>query len=206
MNNITVQGIQDELKIIDPQERQLIKDNISKALSNDDLISILGYQFKDDVILYSDLDNYESIEDLLPEDKTFKIILVRDTEYSGHYVAILRYSNTIEWFDSFALQPGEELNYTGSSINNELDQTKGEINDLLYDGKRRGYKIVYNKINFQEYSTDTKTIATCGRYCLLRIIMMMKYNYDLNKFIIFMKNLKLRYRLNYDQMVSLIIK
>jgi len=46
----------------------------------------------------------------------------------------------------------------------------------------------------------------CGRYCSLRIIMLLKYNYDLEQFNNFMDDLRRRYKLNYDELVSLIIK
>jgi hypothetical protein len=76
MNSVTLKNINQELEYIDPNERRTIDTNIEEPLSIDDLIKILGYQFRDDMILYSDLDKYKSIGQLLPRNKTFKIILI----------------------------------------------------------------------------------------------------------------------------------
>lgn len=206
MNTVSIKNIHKELKYIDPHERRIINTNIKRPLSTEELIEILGPTFRDDVILYSYLDNYSRIEDLLPTDKSFKIILVRDSEYSGHYVVILRYSKTIEWFDSYGIYPGHILEYMGSSINKQLDQTKGELISLLKGAQEDGYDTIYNKKAFQEYSTDKKLIATCGYYCSLRIILLLKYNFDLVQFTRFLEKLKAKYKLNYDELVSLIIK
>ena len=125
------------------------------------------------MILYSDLDKYKSIGQLLPRNKTFKIILIRDTPYSGHFVVILRYKKIIEWFDSYGFKPGAELDYM--MVNNKLDQTKSELINLLRDAQKKGFQIFYNNKDYQ-YSTDYKTISLCGRYCSLRVIMLLKYN------------------------------
>jgi hypothetical protein len=204
MNSVTLKNINQELEYIDPDERRLIDTNIEEPLTIDDLINILGYQFRDDMILYSDLDKYQSIGQLLPRNNTFKIILIRDTPYSGHFVVILRYKKIIEWFDSYGFKPGDELDYM--MVNNKLDQTKSELINLLRDAQKKGFQIVYNNKDYQQYSTDYKTIAVCGRYCSLRIIMLLKYNYDLEQFNNFMDDLRRRYKLNYDELVSLIIK
>ena len=205
MNNLTLGQIHEELKYIDPNERQIINKNIKESLSVDDLNDILGQQFSDDIILYSNLDQYRSIEDLLPTNKSFKVLLIRDSNYSGHYVCILRYNKTIEFFDSYGMYPSNELDYT-ENVNQSLGQTRDELLDLLQDAKQKGFKIEYNKIEFQQYSTGRKSIATCGRHVLFRIIMMIKYNYDLNKFVNFFISLERKYHLDFDNLVSLIIK
>lgn len=204
MNTVSIQNINKELQYIDPHERRIIDTNIEKPLSIDDLVKILGYQFRDDMILYSNLDQYKSIEQLLPRNKTFKIILIRDEPYSGHFVVILRYKKTIEWWDSYGFKPDDQLDYM--MVNNRLDQTKSELYDIFRDSQKKGFQIVYNKKAYQQYSTDYKTIAVCGRYCSLRVIMLLKHNYDLEQFNNFMDELKRRHGLSYDELVSLIIK
>jgi hypothetical protein len=59
MNSVTIQKIKEDLEYIDPQERQTIKRNISTPLSIDDLIQLFGEHFRDDMILYSNLDQYK---------------------------------------------------------------------------------------------------------------------------------------------------
>ena len=206
MDKITINSIRKELKVIDPEEKKFIKKNISTPMSDQDLINELGSQFRDNIFLYSDLQKYNSITELLPTDKSFKILLVRDQPNSGHYVVILRYGDTIEWFDSFGLYPSNELNYIDSNENQQLGQTKGLLKSLLDQAINDGFQVVYNKLKMQEFSTDNKVISVCGRFCCLRIIMLLKYNYDLRKFLLFMEDLRKNYRLSYDELVSLIIK
>ena len=205
MNSVTLKNINQELEYIDPQEKEIIRKNIQHSMSFNDLGDVLGQHFKDDIILYSILDNYNSIEELLPRNKSFKILLIRDSEYSGHYVTIMRYKKTIEFYDSYGTYPSKQLDYT-KRVNQGLGQSKDELLDLLKDAQQKGYNVVYNKTAFQQYSTNIETIATCGRHVLFRIIMLLKYNYDLNKFVNFFMRLKRRYKMSFDELVSLIIK
>jgi len=67
--------------------------------------------YNDNVIKYSELANYKSIEELLPKDRSYKIVLIEQNYNSGHWTALLRYDDTIEWFDSYGVCPDGELKF-----------------------------------------------------------------------------------------------
>ena len=205
MNSISISTIKDEVKVIDPNEQQIIKNQITKATSDSELIATLGSQFRNDIIVYSDLQNYKTIQELLPTNKSFKIILIRETENSGHWTCLMRYNKTIEFFNSYGLFPSVDLKYIDQNENNRLGQNNKWLNILLKKAYDDGFTVIYNKKKFQKMS-NTIDISTCGLHVCLRLLMLLKYNYTLSQYIKFMDELKKTSRLNYDELVSLIIK
>jgi hypothetical protein len=70
-------------------EIKKIKKLVSIPLSNDDLN--MYFDDTDNIIVkYSELVNYGSIDELLPTDKSFKILLIETKLNSGHWVCIMR--------------------------------------------------------------------------------------------------------------------
>ena len=67
---------------------------IRKPLSDADLETILGSDVK--IITYPQLANYKTIEELLPKQYDFVIILLLESPSSGHWCALLRYSSVFE--------------------------------------------------------------------------------------------------------------
>jgi hypothetical protein len=62
------------------------------------------------ILTYSELTNIKKIEDLLPRHKSYFILLYPvQSEQSGHWVCLTRYSKTIEYFDSYGLKPDVPL-------------------------------------------------------------------------------------------------
>ena len=64
---------------------------IRKPLSDADLKTILG---DCKIITYPELAKYNSLDELLPKAYDFVIVLLLETSQSGHWCALLRYSNT----------------------------------------------------------------------------------------------------------------
>jgi hypothetical protein len=141
--------------------------------------------YKNNVIKYSDLADYSSIEELLPGDRTYKIILIEDNYNSGHWTAVLRYDDTIEWFDSYGLPPDGELKFINAVKKKLLGEDKKLLGNLL--SKVKDKKVVYNNSRLQKLCNKS---ATCGRWCILRIIMMKNFLYNLKDFQNFIKKWK----------------
>ena len=70
----------------------------------------------DFIMKYSELANYDSLQELLPEDKSFKIIPTEDKKDQGHWCALMRYGKKVEWFDSIGVKPDGELRYIPNPI------------------------------------------------------------------------------------------
>ena len=102
-----------------------IKEIEDKPLSDTDIKSYLGKSTK--IIEYKDLKNYNSIDELLPNDKDFCVLLYENEAHSGHWTAVLKYDNDIELFDSYGNTDANILRWTPFKVRPML----GEEDDYL---------------------------------------------------------------------------
>lgn len=208
MKQINLKKINKMLKVIDPTEIQIIEKNIIESMTDFKIEDIVDDD--DAVIMYSDLAKYKSIDKLLPDDRSFKIILIRENEYSGHWTCLLRYTldehTVIEFFNSYGLFPSADLKFISSLQNVKLGQDSKHLNYLLQNALNQSYIVIYNKKVFQQWSNNKQAYNTCGRWCVIRILMMIQHNFSLADFINYFEYLNHTYKLNYDSLVSLIIK
>lgn len=177
-----------------------INKNISDDVSDGDIQKYFDFDVSNDIIKFSELRKYKSIEQLLPKNKSFKIILLEAKPSVGHWMLILRYNKTIESFNSYGSQFDTELKYIPAEMNKKLHQDN-YYDKLMKDASKR-FKVIYSKKKFQAQGDQ---IQTCGRHTLLRLFMLLDFNMDLYHYIYFMKELKKEYGLTYDQLVSCLI-
>jgi len=150
-----------------------IQQRIGIPMSNDDLEKYLAIK-PSDVMKYSDLSSYKNIEELLPKDKDFQIVLIEDTYNSGHWVCVMRYGKTIEYFNSYKDAPDADWKFIPKMMRLILGQGSNEMTRLLNDAKKRGWNVVVNNHKYQKLDPN---IQTCGRHCVMRIeTMRMGYN------------------------------
>jgi len=157
-----------------------IKARISTPLTDGDIEKHTGIK---EVIKYSDLKNYTSIEDLLPTDKSAIIILIEDRLNSGHWVAVMRYGKTVEYFNSYGAKWDTDWKFINRMVRMILGENTNEMTRLMDKAKAEGWTTIWNKSRFQKLSSQ---IQTCGRWCVLRIEMM-KMGYNLKEFYDFIK-------------------
>ena len=86
-----------------------VKELIESPMSDGDLRKILGKDLK--VIRYSELAPLRSLEQLLPRPKDHCIILYETQPGVGHWVALLKYNGSYEFFDPYGIYPDDELNW-----------------------------------------------------------------------------------------------
>jgi hypothetical protein len=184
-----------------PNKTQLQK-QIKEEITDTDLLRYFGQKDFKNIIKYSDLANYNSIQQLLPRNKSWKIILIENQVNSGHWTLLLRYKNTIEYFNSYGTFPSQELDFISSLQNDFLNQDIKHLNLLLTQALPH-FKIIYNKKRLQKLENG---VNTCGKWCILRIMMMEKYNMDLKQFHNFINKLSKQYKLTSDELVTLIIQ
>lgn len=160
--------------------RREIKDRISKPLTDGDIEKHTGLK---EVIKYSDLKNYNSIEDLLPTDKSAVIILIEDRLNSGHWVAVMRYNKTIEYFNSYGAKWDTDWKFINRMVRMILGENTNEMTRLMDKASADGWTTIWNKHRFQKLGAK---IQSCGRHCVLRIEMM-KMGYTLPEYYDFIK-------------------
>lgn len=138
---------------------------MEQFLSNRDIKSLVP-DVK--IILYSDLNNIDSIEQLLPK-QTSKVCILYETQKPinntaiGHWVCMFKTKHDqqpyLEFFDPYGTYPDNELIstiYKGPRI----------LNELMIDYMDRGGRVQYNDYPFQSYK---KNINTCGKHCVMRM-------------------------------------
>ena len=137
------------------------------ALTDEDVVNAVKGKAK--VVLYEDIKDYDSIDELLkPYGAVF--ILYQQKPSSGHWVPLFKRENNkgnteVEFFDGYGLAPDEELFFTDKKMRKKLNHDYPYLTELLYNAPR-GYELIYNEHPFQKYG---KGIATCGRHCVLRL-------------------------------------
>ena len=160
-----------------PPKKLSVEERIKTSMTNGDLERHTG--IKDaDIIKYSDLSNYSKIEELLPQDKSARIILIEDSYNHGHWVCVLRYGDTIEFFNSYGKKYDADWGFVGRMMRVILGQQNNDMTRLMKQAKKDGWKTVWNKVPYQKLSAD---IQTCGRWCVFRIETM-KIGYTLDEF------------------------
>ncbi len=131
------------------------------ALSNFDLMNIVNGNAN--VILYPNLHKYKTIDQILkPHNACF---LLFETQPSfGHWCAIIKYGNTVEFFDSYSGYPDDVLDFIPKEFRVKSKQKYPYLTKLLYECP---YKIEFNDHKYQKLSHD---ISTCGRHAACRIM------------------------------------
>ena len=142
---------------------------------------------------YPELRNIKDIEELLPENGSFFILLYLDTKNSGHWTTLKRFNNDIQYFCSYGTYPDKQMNWYGKELRKELGESELYLTKLL---NKTGLNVNYNDIDYQ--NKDNLDIVTCGRHCINFI----KSKKDLKQYFKMMQKLKKDSGKDYDELVS----
>jgi len=165
-------------KIPPPIDEDIIIERIGTNITDGDIRRYFGDGVEGRILKYSDLANYNTIDELLPKPRDFRIILIEDSVNRGHWCAILKYDKTIEWFNPYGIRPDAQKNLLGKLTNIMLGQERDYMTELME--KSKGYKLIYNKKKLQRLKAG---INTCGRWIILRVICMKDMMMGLKEFI-----------------------
>lgn len=137
------------------------KNNLSYALRGSDIIKAFDNKVK--IVVYSDLPKYKNLDQLL--DPYGRVVILYETNDidNGHYTCLFRNKNGINYFDSYGMKIEKPLDYFGDGIKEKTGSNNNYLNKLLYQDK---YKIYYNNHRLQTFGSG---IATCGRWCIIRM-------------------------------------
>ena len=86
-----------------------IQKRIEQPMSNEDLEKYLTVK-PEDIIKYSELSNYHTIQQLLPKEDDFKIILIEEKQNFGHFVSVQRQGKVITYFNSYGAKWDRGIN------------------------------------------------------------------------------------------------
>lgn len=151
------------------------------ALSNTDIDHILHPDTN--IIKYDKLDSVRHFDEILDKLGRCILLYLTSSENSGHWVAIIKKANTVEFFDPYGFFPdtqNKNLNSLQSVVEN-MKQNQPRLLELIADA---GYDLIVNDKPLQEMSPD---VATCGRHAATRL---MFYQLSLDQYYDLMKKLK----------------
>ena len=171
-----------------------VKELIESPMSDGDLRKILGKDLK--IIRYSELAPLRSLEQLLPRPKDHCIILYETQPGVGHWVALLKYNGSYEFFDPYGIYPDDELNWIPKARRKLLNQSEPYLSRLL---KRGGKQWVYNRRRYQKISD---AVNTCGDHCAHRIYRLTHNDMDLQDYSDYMDHVREEYKVGYDVIVA----
>lgn len=169
---------------------------IAKPLSDADIREFLDHPM---ILKYSDLANYPTLHDVLPEVGSYCFLLYESSLNNGHWTVILRpEEGIVEYFDSYGGYVDDPLRWTDNSTQVGLGVSKPYLSILL---RKTPEEVIYNKTKFQK---DGPNINDCGRWCILRVVTMM-YGLNLKDFKEFVEERVKKNKISPDQLVTDII-
>jgi hypothetical protein len=153
-----------------------IQHNLSYFGSNVDICNALNCD-QDKIIKYSELKNYKSLQELLPNQFDYKIVLLETDRNVGHWVCVIRMGDVIECFNSYGIAVDREFKFIPDSVERWLGQSTRYLSDLIK--KSHGFTVISNKYKFQ---SKDPSVATCARWVIARIECA-RMGYDLEEFV-----------------------
>lgn len=166
------------------------------ALSNYDIMRLLNN--KVNIVLYPDLHKYKSIDQLLSPYGCCILLYEAKKDY-GHWTAILKNNNAIEFFNSYGGDSAGIPDYSLILINPQFRIISNQIfpylTKLMYASP---YQLNYNEFQFQEHAED---IRTCGRHCVVRCLCK---NMNIYQYKELLDKLCNRFNTDYDGVVTIL--
>ena len=139
-----------------------LKKELDYSLSDDDIKNHLGQDTK--ILKYADLNNYKTLDELLPKEKDYVVILIETKRNNGHWTTLIKNNNQIEYFDSYGLDIDKEFGFISSVMKRMLGESKNQLGTLVDDSN---YDVIYNNKQLQSHKDF---VSTCGRHVVSRIL------------------------------------
>jgi hypothetical protein len=123
---------------------------VKQDLSGDDILQLTHKE----PIIYSELKNYTSVEQLLGKHGYAVILYETSSKTTGHWVCISKtFEEKLRFFDSYGLKYDAEDQY--AAVNNTLPRY---LTNLIESSK---YNVEWNTVDYQKKSS---AVSTCGRW------------------------------------------
>ena len=165
---------------------------INKALSDADLQRILGDDTK--IIKYSELSHLNDLDELLPKDKDYCVVLYEERLDLGHWTALSKYDGVFEHFDPYGVKPDNQLKWLSMRQRHSLNQATPYLSNLL---KKEDY--IYNNVHYQD---PDSFVNTCCSHVAHRLYRLTYQDMTLEEYYRHMKTIKDRFNVGYDIIVA----
>jgi hypothetical protein len=158
------------------------------------------------IIKYNQLVNYSNIDELLVKPKDYCLILYEWTSNVGHWIALLKYKNIIEYFDPYGkpinhwIKKDKPLGQNPSDLMNLLTPpAPGSASGRARVGPNSKYTTIYNKVEYQNLKNES--LATCGAHCLSRMKCLEYFDLNCDDYYYLLNYIKNTEGLSYDKIV-----
>ncbi len=135
---------------------------MDKSLSDKEILNLIDG--KANVLTYSELENYDNIDDALGPHNALILLYQTTGENYGHWTCVFKNGNEINFFDPMGIFPDDENKWIPKKNKKVKYDDYLHLTNLLYGS---GYNVIYNEVPLQK---DDNGINTCGRHCALRLI------------------------------------
>lgn len=138
---------------------------VSHGLSDHELLQLVDGRAN--LVLYSDIKKYKTIDELLGPHKAAIILYVFQKKpfTYGHWVLIMKRGKELEFFDSYGSEIDSPLDEVPTNLKKQTNQDFPYLTKLIVESP---YRIQYNEHQFQKRNPN---IRTCGRYVALRLLL-----------------------------------
>ena len=148
-----------------------LKKILNYSYSDSDIRHYLGDDAK--IIEYNELTAYNTLFELLPNDKSYCIILIETRDNVGHWVCIARSGSgatngRLYYFDPYGKGVDEELKLISPFWRKKLGEDKKLLTKLVNDCP---YELEYNGLDVESHKSY---VQTCGRWCIYWILNFLK--------------------------------
>jgi hypothetical protein len=150
---------------------KIIKNLEGEPFSGADIMKLCDNETK--VLKYGDLEQFNTIDELL-EPHNNAIILYETAPNYGHWCCVLKYGDTVEFFDPYGMGIDQQRKHISPEFKKRSNQEYPWLSILL---NKCDYNLVENRHKLQKLEND---ISTCGRHVCLRVILR---DIDLDRYI-----------------------
>ena len=167
-----------------------------KSLSDEEIFNAL--KGRTNIFLYGDILGATDIDELFG-DFDSAVILYEKEPKLGHWVALLRRGNRIEFFDPYGIFPDLEKSYLNRDYLVSTGQNYNKLADLLYHSWNK-YVVEYNNFRLQ---TMKDGVSTCGRHVIARI---WNKKLSINQYYKLINSFKKKFGLDADDVVAILTR
>lgn len=165
---------------------------MEKALNPIEIEKIAGTPII--LLKYSQLCLFNTMEELFDKGINYVLLLYETKLNNGHWVCLINHPDSVEFFDSYAFVPDDELKFTNLNFKKQNNMDLPYLTYLMLNSKK---PIEYNDYKFQSWKQG---VHTCGRWVGFRIRLSHSDNFSLEDFIEMFK--KFYTRKNYDLVIT----
>ena len=180
--------------LVSKEESPIVEEIIEEPMDDTD---IRAYYPNAKIMKYSDLKDYKTITQLLPKDKSFVFLLYQHAQNEGHWVLLMRYGSTIEFFCSYGSAIDAPLKWTNPRDRQMLGEAVPYLSNLLR--AQKDFNVIHNPVQYQSKGSDK---ATCGAHDVMRLSQMLNHGQDLTDYYDYMTRIKKESGLSYDEIVA----